>query len=66
MLRVILEGLVLRRRAYLRMVLAREGVADSALVVGAVYLMLAVPGILGSAGLWRAGTSWRATAPSPA
>jgi hypothetical protein len=51
MLRVTLEGLVLRRRAYLRMVLAREGVADSALVVGAVYLLLAVPGLLGSAGL---------------
>ena len=51
MLRVILQGLVLRRRAYLRMVLAGEGVADAALVVGVVYLLLAVPGILGSSGL---------------
>jgi hypothetical protein len=54
MLRVILQGLVLRREAYLRMVLAREGVADAALVVGAVYLLLAVPGLLGSAGLLAA------------
>jgi hypothetical protein len=51
MLRAILQGLVLRREAYLRMVLAREGVADAALVVAVVYLLLAVPGILGSAGL---------------
>jgi len=54
MLGVILEGLILRRRAYLRMVLGREGVADAALVVGVVYLLLAVPGILGSAGLLAA------------
>jgi hypothetical protein len=51
---VILEGLILRRRAYLRMVLGGEGVADAALVVGVVYLALAVPGILGSAGLLAA------------
>ncbi|MBM3695681.1 MAG: hypothetical protein FJW79_07090 [Actinobacteria bacterium] len=51
MLRVILQGLLLRREAYLRMVLAREGVADAALVVGGVYLLLALPGILGAAGL---------------
>jgi len=51
MLRVILQGLALRRRAYLRMVLAREGVADAAVVVAVVYLALAVPGILGSSGL---------------
>ncbi len=54
MLRVILQGLVLRRRAYLRMVLAGEGVADAALVVGVVYLLLAVPGLLGSSGLLSA------------
>jgi hypothetical protein len=54
MLRVILQGLVLRRRAYLRMVLAGEGVADAALVVGVVYLLLAVPGLLGSVGLLAA------------
>jgi hypothetical protein len=54
MLRVILQGLVLRRRAYLRMVLAGEGVADAALVVGVVYLLLAVPGLLGSTGLLAA------------
>ena len=54
MLRVILEGLILRRRAYLRMVLAGEGVADAALVVGVVYLLLAVPGLLGSTGLLAA------------
>lgn len=51
MLRVILRGLVLRRDAYLRMVLAREGVADAALVVAVVYLLLAVPGLLGAASL---------------
>ncbi len=54
MLHVILQGLLLRRQAYLRMVLAREGVADAALVVGTVYLLLAVPGILGSSGLLAA------------
>jgi len=53
-LRVVLEGLFLRRQAYLRMVLAREGVADAAMVVGVTYLLLAVPGILGSAGLLAA------------
>ena len=54
MLRVILQGLVLRRRAYLRMVLAGEGVADAVLVVVVVYLLLAVPGLLGSTGLLAA------------
>lgn len=54
MLHLILPGLLLRRQAYLRMVLAREGVADAALVVGTVYLLLAVPGILGSSGLLAA------------
>ncbi|MFH1329045.1 MAG: YIP1 family protein [Actinomycetota bacterium] len=51
MWRVILPGLFLRRQAYLRMVLAREGVADAAMVVAVVYLVLAVPGILGTSGL---------------
>jgi len=51
MLRVILRGLLLRRDAYLRMVLAREGVADAALVVAVVYLLLALPGLLGPTSL---------------
>jgi hypothetical protein len=56
MLRVILQGLALRRGAYLRMVLAGEGVADAALMVAGVYLLLAVPGLLGSSGLLA--TAW--------
>lgn len=48
--RVILQGLLLRRRAYLRMVLAPDGVADAAMVVAAVYLLLGVPGLFGSSG----------------
>jgi hypothetical protein len=50
-LRVILSGAALRRDAYLRMVLAPDGVADGAMVVAGVYLLLAVPGILRGAGL---------------
>ena len=51
MLRVILSGVALRRDAYLRMVLAPDGVADGAMVVSGVYLLLAVPGIFRGAGL---------------
>ena len=51
MIRVVLTGLALRRQAYLRMVLAREGVGDAAVLVGLVYLLLALPGLLGSVGL---------------
>jgi hypothetical protein len=51
MLRTILRGAVMERDAYLRMVLAPEGVADGALIVGVVYLLLTVPTILGGAGL---------------
>jgi hypothetical protein len=50
-LRVILAGVGLRRDAYLRMVLAPDGVADGAMVVGAVYFLLAVPGIVRGAAL---------------
>jgi hypothetical protein len=50
-LRVILAGAALRRSAYLRMVLAPDGVADGALVVAAVQLLLAVPGLFRGAGL---------------
>lgn len=51
MLRLILSGATLRRDAYLRMLLAPDGVADGAMVVAGVYLLLAVPGILRAAGL---------------
>jgi len=50
-LRVILAGAALRRHAYLRMVLAPDGLADGVLVVGAVQVLLAVPGILRGNGL---------------
>lgn len=48
---MILAGAALRRDAYLRMVLAPDGVADGALVVGAVQLLLALPGVLEGTGL---------------
>jgi hypothetical protein len=51
MLSVVLRGAALRRDPYLRMVLSAEGVADGAMVVAAVYLLLAVPGMIGSAGV---------------
>jgi len=54
MLRVILRGALLRRDAYLRMVLAREGVADGAMIVAVVYLVLVVPAVLGGASLLAA------------
>jgi len=50
-LRLIAAGAALHRDAYLRMVLAPDGMADGAMVVGAVYLLLAVPGILRGAAL---------------
>jgi hypothetical protein len=50
-LRVIVPGLFLRRQAYLRMVLARDGVGDAVILVAATYLLLALPQILVWAGL---------------
>ncbi len=51
MLKVILSGVALRRDAYLRMVLAPDGVADGAVMVAGVYGLLAVPGVFRGAGL---------------
>jgi hypothetical protein len=45
-LSTVFQAIRLRRDPYLRMVLARDGVADGALIVGAVYLILAIPGFL--------------------
>lgn len=51
MFRLVLRGMLLRRDAYLRMVLASEGVADGLMIVAAVHLLLAVPRVLAGAGV---------------
>lgn len=46
MIRHAINAALLRRDPYLRMVIARDGVADGAIVVAAVHLILMVPWLL--------------------
>lgn len=49
-----INAALLRRDPYLRMVLARDGVADGAIVVAAVYAILMVPVVFGGVALFPA------------
>lgn len=46
MIRHAIDAALLRRNPYLRMVIARDGVADGAMVVAAVYAILMIPALL--------------------
>ena len=50
-LSTVVQAARLRRDPYLRMVLARDGVADGAMIVGAVYLVLVVPAFIDGVGV---------------
>lgn len=50
------DAALLRRNPYLRMVVAPDGVADGAMVVAAVHAILAIPFVIGGAGVLDAAT----------
>jgi hypothetical protein len=54
MIRHAVDAALLRRNPYLRMVIARDGVADGAIVVAAVHAVLMIPSLLDGHGLFFA------------